>query len=296
VDPPAAGHCDAQCHASRSAATATSTQATCDDGARTRDACSNSRTPVTGCGDGACAAARRATTATRRPRRLLSHVHHRVGLRCGVGSGRRVRQVRSSGPGMPECNYLCHLGPPRTGTERSLAARPTRRRARHGVPIAGLTGPSAWSAARVLPHRVGDRQPGPLHSLLSGAYGTSASISSCRAVDCDGAAGRRSTRAGQRGPRPAEQSGQATTVRRRWRTAPCCPPAESFIQLARGRSTADGHFPRPTKPLYCHRPGSRGFCLSNGPAHRGGGSASPVSPFLSRVVGGRFLALVTDSS
>ena len=198
-DPPAPGQCDAQCqHVPFCGDGNVDSGEQCDD-ANTNDcdACSNACTLVSGCGDGVvCGGEACDDGNTAECDGCSSTCTIESGFRCGDGimDAACGEECDPPGPGMPECNYLCRLGPPPAlGTRPfSFGGSSYSSALGTGVPIAALTGSFDLVGGTPGPDGVAPvTVAGPIYytaPLLSGAYGTLCfRITSCTGmVDCNG--------------------------------------------------------------------------------------------------------------
>jgi len=198
-DPPAAGRCDAQCQRIPFCGDGrVDPGEQCDDGnTNDCDGCSNTCTLVTGCGDGVvCGSEECDDGNTADCDGCSSMCTIESGLRCGDGIVNDAcgEECDPPGPGTPECNYLCRLGPaPPLGTRQfSFGGSSYSSALGTSVPIASLEGSFALIGGTpgqdgVAPVTVN----GPVYyaaPILSGAFGTLCfRITSCTGiVDCDG--------------------------------------------------------------------------------------------------------------
>src|SRR5262249_43315609 len=116
-DPPAADRCDAQCQHIPDCGGGTVEPGEESDDGNTNDGdrCSNGCTLVTGCGDGVvCGAEECDDGNTDDCDGCSSTCAVESGIHCGDGMVNAACGEECDPPaaGMPECNYLCRLGPP----------------------------------------------------------------------------------------------------------------------------------------------------------------------------------------
>jgi cysteine-rich repeat protein len=198
-DPPVPGRCDAQCQRIPYCGDGVLDPGEqCDDGNTNNcDGCSNACTLITGCGDGVVCGAEQCddgnTTSCDGCSATCSIEH---GFRCGDGIVDPAcgEQCDPPGPGTPECNYQCQLGPaPPLGTRHFTFGGSSYSSALGtSVAIAALDGtfdlvggsPGTDGVAPVT-------LSGPVYytgPILGGAFGTLCfRLTSCTGiVDCDG--------------------------------------------------------------------------------------------------------------
>ncbi len=198
-DPPVPGRCDAQCGRIPYCGDGiTDPGEACDDGnTNDCDACSNSCTPVTGCGDGVVCGIEECDDGNAGSCDGCSAACTiEVGYRCGDGTVNAAcgEACDPPAPGMPECNYLCQLGPPPSlGTRHFSFDGPSFSSAlgtdvqiaevSGAVDLVGGTPDLDGIAAVTVSGPVYYRGP-----ILGGAFGTLCfRITSCTGVvDCDG--------------------------------------------------------------------------------------------------------------
>jgi len=199
-DPPVAGRCDTACQRIPYCGDGvTDPGEQCDDGNTDDcDACSNTCTLVSGCGDGVvCGGEECDDGNTASCDGCSPSCTAETGFRCGDGilNASCGEQCDPPGPGTPQCNYLCQLGPAQPlGTRHfSFSGSPSYSSALGtSVQIATLAGAfdltgGAPGTDGIAPISFG----GPLiytGPILGGAFGTLCfRVSSCTGmVDCDG--------------------------------------------------------------------------------------------------------------
>src|SRR5439155_10480460 len=116
-DPPVAGRCDAQRMGVPYCGDGILDPGeACDDGnTNDCDGCSNRCTLVTGCGDGVVCGPEECDDGNMTDCDGCSATCTlETGFRCGDGIADAAcgEECDPPGPGAPECNYLCRLGPP----------------------------------------------------------------------------------------------------------------------------------------------------------------------------------------
>jgi cysteine-rich repeat protein len=197
-DPPEAGICTSRCaRVARCGDGVLDPGETCDDGnANDCDACTSACTPVTGCGDGvvcgteACddggGASCDGCSAT---------CTVEVGAACGDGIVNATCGEECDPPGtLPECSWLCHLGPaPPLGTRHlSFGGSLYSSALGTGIPLGPLEGAFDVVAGAPTPDGVASLTvTGPIHvraAILGGTFGyMCVRIGSCTGiVDCTG--------------------------------------------------------------------------------------------------------------
>jgi len=170
----------------------------CDDGNTNNcDGCSNACTLVTGCGDGVvCGTEQCDDGNTTSCDGCSATCSIEIGFRCGDGivDAACGEQCDPPGPGLPECNYQCQLGPaPALGTRHfSFGGSSYSSALGTSVAIAALNG--AFDLVGGSPGTDGVAPvtvSGPVYytgPILGGAFGTLCfRLTSCTGiVDCDG--------------------------------------------------------------------------------------------------------------
>ena len=198
-DPPVAGRCDAQCqHIPYCGDGHVDPGEQCDDGnTNDCDACSNNCTLVTGCGDGVkCGSEECDDGNTVDCDGCSATCTVEQGFRCGDGIVNTAcgEECDPPGPGMPECNYLCHFGtPPALGTlSYSFEGSSFSSALGASVPIAALSGSFDLIGGTPGPDGVAPvTVNGPVYyggPILGGTIGTLCfRLTSCTGtIDCDG--------------------------------------------------------------------------------------------------------------
>jgi cysteine-rich repeat protein len=198
-DPPVPGRCDATCQRIPYCGDGiVDPGEECDDGNTDDcDGCSNHCTLVTGCGDGVVCGAEQCDDGNITScDGCSSTCTIEQGFRCGDGiiDPACGEQCDPPGPGTPECNYQCQLGPAAPlGTRRfSFGGSSYSSALGTSVPIAALEG--AFDLVGGSPDTNGVAQvtvSGPVFytgPILGGAFGTLCfRLTSCTGiVDCDG--------------------------------------------------------------------------------------------------------------
>jgi cysteine-rich repeat protein len=198
-DPPVPGRCDAQCHRIPYCGDGiVDPGEQCDDGNTVDcDACSNACTVPTGCGDGiVCGTEECDDGDTTSCDGCSATCMVEAPVRCGDGivSTDCGEQCDPPGPGNPECNYQCLLGPaPALGTRHfSFGGSSYSSALGTSVAIAALQGAldlvgGSPGTDGVAPITV----TGPVYyagPILGGAFGTLCfRVTSCTgSVDCNG--------------------------------------------------------------------------------------------------------------